>query len=98
MKHVQCPRKGACCGRFANSDLKAISRFFLQRAKQGADIENEDLQVQLDEETKQKLAMQAKVREANDETNSLREQLEEVEDEKTAIQKILSQTQVQVKC
>ena len=41
--------------------------------------------------------MQAKVREANDEANNLREQLEEVEDEKTAMQKVLSQTQIQVR-
>jgi myosin protein heavy chain len=66
----------------------------VERAKQELDHDHEDLQQQLDDETKQKLQMQTKVREANDETNNLREQLEEVEDEKTAIQKALSNANV----
>jgi len=68
----------------------------MERAKQTVEGENEDLQAQLDEETKQKLAIQAKAREATDEANNLREQLEEAEDERTNMQKVISSTQIQM--
>jgi len=68
----------------------------LERAKIAAESQNEDLHTQLEEETRQKLAIQTKVREAKDEANLLQEQLEEEQDEKKAIQKVLSQAQIQM--
>ena len=46
-----------------------------------------EVQDQLQEETRQKLGLNTKLREAGDEINRLQEQLEEEEDEKKAAQK-----------
>ena len=56
----------------------------------------EDVQDQLHEETRQKLAFQTKLRDANEEANRLQEQLELEEDDKNTAQKALSQLSIQV--
>jgi len=68
----------------------------LDRAKLTAESALEDTQDQLAEETRLKLQIQAKLREANEEANRLQEALEEEEDEKKAVQKVLSQLQIQL--
>jgi len=68
----------------------------MERARQTAESSNEDLASQLEEETRQKLSIQAKVRESNDECNNLQEQLEESEDERKAVQKVVTQCQIQL--
>ena len=64
--------------------------------KQAAEVQIDDLQTQLEEETREKLACQAKLRAVDEEKNALQEQLDEEQDEKNALQKVMSQNQVQV--
>lgn len=68
----------------------------LERAKLSAEEQLEDCQDQLANETKSKLQLQTKLREASEEANRMQEQLEDEEEEHKAIQKILSSVQIQV--
>ena len=67
-----------------------------ERAKQTAEAALADTQDQLAQETRSKLQLQTKLREASDEANRIQEQLDDEEEEKLAVQKHLSQVQVQV--
>eukprot|EP00794_Sanderia_malayensis_P008852 gene8852-9800_t len=68
----------------------------VERAKASLDMQLGDTQDQLREETRLKLALNTKLREAGDEINRLQEQLEEEEDEKKAAQKQASNLQSQL--
>jgi len=80
-------------GQLEDVESKAAN---LERAKQSAEAQLDDTQDLLSEETRLKLQLQTKLREAAEESTRLQEQLEDEEDERKVVQKALSQLQIQV--
>jgi len=70
-----------------NNQIEEVETKFAssERTRQATEVQLTEAQEQLSEETRVKLQVQLKLREAVDEANRLQEQLEEEEDEKKAI-------------